>query len=107
MVQYATEQRWDNMEVRIYPGADGTFTLYEDEDDNYNYEHGAYTTITFRWDDTAQLLTVGNRTGSFKGMLKKRKFQIVLVGPESGIGDQPMRPDKTISYSGKQVSVKL
>lgn len=106
-VQYTTEQRWDNMEVRIYPGADGTFTLYEDENDNYNYEHGAYTTITFRWDDTAQLLTVGNQTGSFKGMLKKRKFQIVLVGPDSGIGDQPMHPDKTISYSGKQISVKL
>ena len=47
-VQYATEKKWDNLELRVYPGADGKFTLYEDENDNYNYEKGAYSTITLR-----------------------------------------------------------
>ena len=50
-VQYATEKKWDNLEIRIYPGANGEFTLYEDENDNYNYEKGIYSTITFNWDD--------------------------------------------------------
>jgi alpha-D-xyloside xylohydrolase len=44
-VQYATEKKWDNLEIRVYEGADGEFVLYEDENDNYNYEKGAYSTI--------------------------------------------------------------
>jgi alpha-D-xyloside xylohydrolase len=50
-VQYSSEKKWDNLEIRIYEGANGEFTLYEDENDNYNYEKGAYSTITFTWDD--------------------------------------------------------
>jgi Alpha-glucosidases, family 31 of glycosyl hydrolases len=98
-VQYATEKKWDNLEVRVYPGADGEFTLYEDEGDNYNYEKGAYSTITFKWNDKAKTLTVGKQTGSFKGMLTNRKFNIVIAGAA--------KLAKTVSYSGKSVSVRF
>uniref|UniRef100_UPI0035A1CEE1 DUF5110 domain-containing protein n=1 Tax=Prevotella heparinolytica TaxID=28113 RepID=UPI0035A1CEE1 len=106
-VQYATEKRWDDLEIRIYPGADANFTLYEDENDNYNYEKGVYSTIAFHWDDDKHTLTIGNRQGQFPGMLKKRKFRVVLVGTESGVGDKPMQGGRTLNYSGKQLSIKL
>lgn len=106
-VQYATEKRWDNLEIRVYPGADGTFTLYEDENDNYNYEKGVYSTITFRWNDATRTLSIDDRRGRFPGMLKNRKFRIVLVGPNAGAGDKSAKGGKTVSYSGKKISVKL
>ena len=67
-----------NLEIRVYPGADGTFTLYEDEGDTYNYEKGQYATITFQWNDRARKLTIGSRQGSYQGMLQQRKFTLVL-----------------------------
>ena len=107
-VQYSTEKKWDNLTIRVYPGADGTFTLYEDEFDNYNYEKGAYTTIDFKWDDASRTLTIGERQGKYKGMLKKRNFNIVVVSPENGAGDaESTKFDKTVKYSGKAVTVKL
>ena len=96
-VQYATEKKWNKLELRVYPGADGTFTLYEDEFDNYNYEKGAYTEIPLTWDDAARTLTIGERTGSYDGMLKNRKFVVHIVGGGS----------RTVSYSGKPVVVKF
>jgi alpha-D-xyloside xylohydrolase len=71
-VQYAEEKKWDNLEIRIYPGANGKFVLYEDENDNYNYERGIYSTITFDWDDKKKTLTISDRNGSFPGMLTER-----------------------------------
>ncbi len=106
-VQYSTEKNWSNLEIRIYPGADGVFTLYEDENDNYNYEKGDYTTITFRWDDTNRRLTIQDREGHFSGMLEKRKFKIVVVNSKSGVGDKPLKGGKTVNYVGKKIDVKL
>lgn len=107
-VQYAEEKKWDNLEIRVYPGANGSFTLYEDENDNYNYEKGMYSTITFEWDDAKRTLSINGRKGSFPGMLKNRKFSIVIVGQEKGSGEKPVTAfDKVVSYSGKNVSVKL
>lgn len=106
-VQYANEKNWDNLEVRIYPGADATFTLYEDENDGYNYENGIYSTIDFKWDDAARTLTVDDRNGTFPGMLKKRNFRIVLVDKDSCTGDAPSQDGKTIRYSGKRKTIKL
>ena len=105
-VQYATEKRWDNLEVRVYPGADGRFTLYEDENDNYNYEDGAYTTIEFEWDEAGRTLTIGERKGKFKGMLKSRKFNIVLVGGSTPAGDVPAK-GRTVRYDGRAQTVSL
>ena len=107
-VQYATEKKWDNLEIRIYPGADGRFTLYEDENDNYDYEKGVCSTITFSWDDSKNVLTIHDRKGTFPGMLKERKFRIVKVSGNKGIGMEPVQKyDKVVTYIGKEVVVKL
>lgn len=105
-VQYAEEKNWDNMEIRVYPGSDGSFILYEDEKDNYNYEKGSYTEIPFHWNDKEQILTIGNREGSFNGMMNKRWFNIVIVDAAKGINDQPSAViDKKVSYKGKEIRI--
>ena len=103
-VQYATEKKWDNLEIRIYPGANGEFTLYEDENDNYNYEKGAYSTIAFSWNDAKKALTINDRKGSFTGMLTTRTFNIVIVSTGKNLGNMY---DKVVTYNGKKVVVKL
>jgi alpha-D-xyloside xylohydrolase len=107
-VQYATEKKWDNLEIRIYPGADGEFTLYEDENDNYNYEKGSYSTITFTWDDANKTIMVRERKGSFPKMINERKFNVVLVSNNNGDGMEMIEKfDKVITYNGKKVESKL
>ena len=96
-VQYSTEKDWSRLELRVYPGADGSFTLYEDEFDNYNYENGAYTEIPLSWNDADRTLTIGARKGSYNGMLKSRKFVV----------DVPGGKPKTVTYNGRAVTVKL
>jgi len=104
--QWSTEKPADPIELRVYRGADGDFTLYEDENDNYNYEKGAYATIPLHWDDAKQALTIGDRKGQFPGMLESRTFRIVFAGENHGIGVNPEgQPDKTVTYSGRQVTV--
>ena len=104
-MQWSTEKPADPIELRVYRGADGAFTLYEDENDNYNYEKGTYATISFHWDEVHGVLTIGDRQGSFPGMLTERTFQIVFVGENHGTGIDPASPDKVVRYSGKQVTV--
>jgi len=107
-VQYSTEKPADPIELRIYPGADGSFTLYEDENDNYNYEKGVYSTITFHWNDAKHQLTLDARQGNFPGMLKTRTFQVVLVQKTHGTGvEVTTNPDKVITYSGNPLTVQL
>ena len=106
-VQYSTEKPWTNLEIRVYPGADGSFTLYEDENDNYNYEKGIYSTIDFKWDNKAKTLTIGKRNGEYPGMDKNRNFNIVLVSENSGAGNKPMKVTKSVNYSGNELKVKL
>ncbi|MBN2012230.1 DUF5110 domain-containing protein [candidate division KSB1 bacterium] len=107
-VQYATEKKWDNLEIRVYPGADGEFRLYEDENDNYNYEKGAYSTITFKWDDTKKALIISDRKGSFTGMLNEREFRIVKISKSSGVGmDTVEKVETNVHYSGKKVRINL
>ncbi|HEY5327346.1 MAG TPA: DUF5110 domain-containing protein, partial [Mucilaginibacter sp.] len=105
-VQYATEKKWDDLEIRVYPGANGDFTLYEDENDNYNYEKGKYSEIKFHWDDKKHTLKIADRTGSFDGMLDDRKFNIV-VAPAGGDLTEGSKTVKSITYNGKSVSVNL
>lgn len=96
-VQYTNEKPWDNLDITIYPGANGEFTLYEDEGDNYNYEKGLYSTITFKWNDKAGVLTIDKRQGSFPGMLTQRTFNVKIAGTSG----------KAINYNGKRTTVKL
>jgi alpha-D-xyloside xylohydrolase len=107
-VQYATEKKWDNLELRIYEGANGSLTLYEDENDNYNYEKGMFSTITLKWDNTNRILTIGNRTGTFPGMLNERNFRIVVVSVNKGTGSGlSVKYDAIVNYKGEKMSVKL
>ena len=96
-MQYVGEKAWDHLEIRIYPGADGSFTLYEDEGDNYNYEKGVYATIPFTWNDKTSSLTVGSRQGSYPGMLASRQFTFVL----------PDGTSKNVSYNGESLTIKF
>lgn len=103
-VQYATEKKWDDLEIRIYPGANGDFTLYEDEDDNYNYEKGKYSEIEFNWNDKQRQLTISDRRGAFDGMLTQRKFNIIIISGEDGKNSGNLQ---MINYSGKKATVKF
>lgn len=95
-VQYANENQYDNLELLVYPGANASFTLYEDEGDNYNYEKGQYSTIPLVWNDKAKTLTIGKRSGTFKGMKATRTFKVKFVDGT----------EKTVTYNGKALSVK-
>jgi alpha-D-xyloside xylohydrolase len=90
-VQYAAEKNWETLELRIYPGADAEFILYEDETDNYNYEKGMYSVIRMKWNDADRTLTLEDRQGEFPGMLKERIFHVTVIGTEKR---------ETIRYSG-------
>jgi alpha-D-xyloside xylohydrolase len=104
--EWSDQKPADPIELRIYAGADADFTLYEDENDTYNYEKGSYATIPFHWDDAKQTLTIGERHGNFPGMLAHRAFRIVMVAEKHGVGVEPTpTADKTIQYSGGSLSV--
>jgi alpha-D-xyloside xylohydrolase len=105
-VEWAEQKPWDALEIRIYPGADGSFTLYEDEGENHNYEKGACSEITFTWNDAKKELTISDRKGSFAGMLDKRVFRATLVRPgkATGIALETVC-DKTVTYSGKGMTL--
>ena len=96
-MQYVGEKTWDNLEIRVYPGADASFTLYEDEGDNYNYERGVYATISMQWNDKTRTLVIGQRKGQYPGMLQSRRFTIVL----------PDGTQKTVDYNGSEVQLKI
>lgn len=104
-IDYAVQSA-DPIDLRVYRGADGTFTLYEDENDNYNYEKGAFATIPMKWSEAKQRLTIGKRAGKFPGMLKERTFRIVFVSPNHGAGIPTLeKPDAIIRYTGRAVKV--
>jgi alpha-D-xyloside xylohydrolase len=104
--EWSTAKPADPIELRIYAGADGDFSIYEDENDTYNYEKGAYATIPLHWDDAAHTLTIGDRKGQFPGMLENRTFNVVFVRENHGVGISAAdQVDKIAQYSGKQVTV--
>jgi alpha-D-xyloside xylohydrolase len=104
--EWATQKVADPIELRIYQGANGDFTLYEDENDNYDYEKGSYATIPLHWDDASHTLTIRDRKGQFRGMLEDRSFHIVFVGENHGVGiNAADQVDKVVRYSGKQITV--
>ena len=103
----STAEKSDTLEIRIYKGANGEFTLYEDEGDNYNYEKGKYSNISFRWNEKNQSLTIGDKQGNYSGSLTKRVFNIVLVSENNGNGIAQGRSKITVIYSGRNVIWKL
>ncbi len=106
--EYSNQKSADPIELRIYPGADGDFTLYEDEGDTYNYEKGKYATIPIHWNDATHTLTVGERKGSFPGMLENRTFNVIFAGESRGTGVRVVvSPDQTVQYSCREVTVTV
>lgn len=79
-MQYVDEKPADDLEIRVYPGADAEFTLYEDAGDGYAYEKGEYAEIPMKWNDSKRTLTIAARQGQYPGMLKTRTFRIHLPG---------------------------
>ena len=88
---------WQDLTLAVYPGANASFTLYEDEGDGYNYEQGIYSTIDIKWNNSSRTLTIGKRQGAFPGMVEERHFIVTL----------PDGKEKTVTYTGKEVRVKF
>lgn len=108
VVQYSAEKTDAPLEIRVYRGADGAFTLYDDEGDNYNYEKGKYSTISLMWNEAAETLTLGARHGKFPGMMKARTFNIVFVRERHGSGvAKTESADRVVDYDGKPVVVQV
>jgi alpha-D-xyloside xylohydrolase len=106
--EYAGEKPNGPIELRIYPGANGTFTLYNDEGDNYDYEKGAHSTTTLTWSDADRTLTFAPRQGTYPNMPRETTFHIVLAHSAHGTGEVPTAtPDKTITYTGAELKVKV
>ena len=105
VLQYADEKPAEPIELRVYRGADGQFTLYEDEGDSYNYERGAHATIPISWNEKSQTLTFGKRVGKFPGMMKERTFRVVWVKPGEGVGAAPSESITEIRYVGKAKTI--
>ena len=108
-MEWSDQKKAELIDLYVYAGKDGSYTLYEDEGTNYNYEKGKYATIDIQYNDAQKTVTIGTRKGSFDGMLQKRRFNVVLVNAAKGQGvslDKAPK-GKKVSYSGKQVVVKL
>jgi len=107
-IQYTSEKTADPLTLYVYTGQDASFDLYEDEGINYNYEKGLFSRIPLSYNEKSGTLTIGSRQGDYPGMLQDRTFRIVRIGPgKAGALDFNRKADKTISYSGKQLSIKM
>lgn len=105
--QSSAAQPADPLEVRVYPGADGSFTLFEDDGSSQLYKQGKSTRIAFKWSEQKQELTIGAREGAYDGMLVKRTFNVVLVSFQHGVGVSESKADRVVTYVGKQLTVPL
>lgn len=107
-LQYTEEKPADPIRLFVYTGSDGSFTLYEDENVNYNYEQGKFAMIPVNYGEKNRTLTIGERQGEFAGMLATRTFEIVWIGPQKPSGlDFRAQPDETVTYNGTQLVVKM
>jgi alpha-D-xyloside xylohydrolase len=105
--QYADEKADGPIELRVYRGADGSFNLYEDEGDTYNYEKGARAVIPIAWSEAQKTLTIGARSGSYAGMPGTMTFHVVWVRAGHGVGiETEQHADATVEYTGAAVTVK-
>jgi alpha-D-xyloside xylohydrolase len=107
-IQYVDEKPADPIRLLVYTGGDGSFVLYEDEGTTYDYERGSFSTIPFIYNDKEKTLTIGEREGSFPGMLINRTFEVLWVGEAKQTAlDFASKPDAIIKYDGSWRSVKI
>jgi alpha-D-xyloside xylohydrolase len=104
-MQYTSEKAMDTLEVRVYTGTDGQFTLYNDEGDNYNYEKGKYKLIPFKWNEQQKTLTIDKQQGSYEGALKRQVLNIVWVAESNGSGIDITPKAQTVIYSGEKLMI--
>ena len=106
---WSDEKKPELIDLYVYAGKDGSYTLYEDEGTNYNYEKGKYAVIDFKYDDARKQVTIGARKGSFDGMLQKRRFNIILVDQkkQQGVNLAKSPKGKVVKYAGQAMTVKL
>lgn len=105
-IEYADEKPEGPIELRIYRGADGSFDLYQDAGDSYDYEKGAHSVVPLRWSESTRTLTIGARQGSYPEMPAKMRFNIVWVSAGHASGAALSKPDKTVEYTGAAMSVQ-
>ena len=105
-MQWSDEKPADNIRLYVYAGRDADFTLYEDDGVTYGYEKGAYATIPIHWDDASRTLTLGERKGSFPGMLETRTFTVVVVDPAHPAGFVPDASGTEMTYEGTEITCK-
>jgi alpha-D-xyloside xylohydrolase len=107
-LQYTDEKPADPVTLFVYTGKDASFSLYEDEGTNYNYEKGKFSTISLIYDEKTKSLTIGDRSGSYEGMTKERTFRIIVLNPKAAKKlNIDQKADYTIRYNGKQQVIKL
>ena len=107
-LQYVAEKPADPLTLYVYSGADGAFTLYEDQGLTYDYEKGQFSEIGLHWSDATKTLSIGARQGSFTGMLASRTFQVILVSASKAVGfSSTPTPDKSVTYTGAAQDVTL
>jgi alpha-D-xyloside xylohydrolase len=106
-MQYTNEKPLDVITLYIYGGKDADFELYEDEGLNYNYEKGQYATTPLHYDEATHTLAIGDRAGSYNGMVQERKFEIVWITKENAVSfDKPI-VKSTVGYHGKSISINM
>jgi alpha-D-xyloside xylohydrolase len=105
-IEYASEKPAGPIDLRIYRGADGKFSFYQDSGDSYDYEKGAHAVIPLRWSESTRTLTLGDREGSYPQMPAQLQFNITWVSAGHGSGAAVSQPDKVVEYTGKQVSIQ-
>ena len=108
-MEWSDQKKAELIDLYVYAGKDGSYTLYEDEGTNYNYEKGKYAMIDFKYNDAQKTLTIGARKGSFAGMLQKRRFNVILVKAQNnqGVNLAKAPKGKMVKYAGQAVTVKL
>ncbi len=104
-IQYADAQPNAPLELRIFRGQNGSFTLYDDEGDNYNYEQGHFSLIRVSWDDAAGSLTLHDRQGSYPGMPSSREFRIVIEDGANKSASSDGSPTYFVRYEGREISI--
>lgn len=107
VVQYATERPDAPYEIRVFPGADGRFTIYEDDNETYDYENGASTRYELVWDDARRTLIIGARDGTFPGMVAQRTLNIVIAGAGNATGIGAAPASRSVEYTGEPITLRF
>jgi alpha-D-xyloside xylohydrolase len=104
-VQWTGEDPQGPLTLHVFPGADGTFTLYEDQGEDMGYTRGEFARIPLTWDERRRTLTLGAREGRFPGMAATRRIGVVV---HEGGGSGPVferEAEKWVDYDGSAVEL--